>query len=152
MFKVIIDTNILINSSTDDFSYAWKIIELVKAGKIKAVASEKIIKENKLIVERQIKKEEDQQKIADFLSRIEIQPTLSVVKVIKADPEDDKFLACAADSQADFIISDDAHLLHLEKYKQTRIVTAKDFWFIFQGQQPDKDEEWKKLFKNIFGK
>ena len=48
--KVILDTNVLIDATNDDFSRTWKIIDLVLQGKIQAFASEKILREYKLII------------------------------------------------------------------------------------------------------
>jgi putative PIN family toxin of toxin-antitoxin system len=43
------------------------------------------------------------------------------------DPDYDKFLACAEATKADFIVSGDAHLLNMKKYKGRHIVTAESF-------------------------
>jgi len=43
------------------------------------------------------------------------------------DPDDDKFLSCATTGKADFIVSGDAHLLGLKKYKGCAIITAEKF-------------------------
>jgi len=63
----------------------------------------------------------------------ELLPYLEPVSVtedisgICADPDDDKFLACAEAAKADFIVSGDAHLLDMKKYKGCPIVTAERF-------------------------
>lgn len=43
------------------------------------------------------------------------------------DPDDDKFIECAIDSGALYIISGDKDLLVLEKYKGVTMITAADF-------------------------
>lgn len=43
------------------------------------------------------------------------------------DPDDDKFLGCAIDSKALYIVSGDKDLLTLEKYKDIEIITAREF-------------------------
>ena len=43
------------------------------------------------------------------------------------DPDDDKFLGCAKDAKALYIVSGDKDLLVLEKFENVEIVTAKDF-------------------------
>lgn len=153
MFTVIIDTNILIDATQDDFSYTWKIIDLVLQGKIQAIASEKILKENRLIIERNIVRESDKQRLEKFFAHVEVVPVPSTqdkkIKAIKDDPEDDKFIECADEVKADYIISSDTHLLHLENYKDTKILSPKDFWYEYSGKKEDKDEEWKNVFKDI---
>ena len=51
----------------------------------------------------------------------------SHVDVIKEDPPDNQFLACAIDGKADLIVSGDHHLLDLKTYQGIPIVTARDF-------------------------
>ena len=43
------------------------------------------------------------------------------------DPTDNKFLACALEIKADFIVSGDNHLLSLKHFHRTQIVDAKAF-------------------------
>jgi len=62
-----------------------------------------------------------------ILSLIEMVHDLSVEPVIKRDPDDDKFLACALAGQADWIISGDDHLLGLKHYNGIPIVTSRQF-------------------------
>jgi len=151
MLKTIIDTNILIDAMTDDFSYTWKIIDLVLQGKIKAVASDKILKENRLIIERNIVKESDKQRLEKFFVNIEVVQVNKKIRVIKDDPQDDKFIECADETNADYIISSDRHLLNLEKYKDTKILSPKDFWYEYKNKSGEKDDEWKDVFKDILG-
>ena len=44
------------------------------------------------------------------------------------DPDDDKFLGCAKDAKALYIVSGDKDLLVLEKFEDVEIITAKAFW------------------------
>lgn len=44
--------------------------------------------------------------------------------VIKADPDDDKVLACAKTANAEIIASGDSHLLNLKEYEGIHIMTV----------------------------
>jgi predicted nucleic acid-binding protein len=46
--------------------------------------------------------------------------------VIKDDPEDNKFLEVAIDGNADFIISQDKHLLNLKEFQGIRIIKPEE--------------------------
>ena len=116
--KIILDTNVLIDAINDDFSHTWKIIDLVLQGKIEAVASEKILKEYKLIIQRNIKKEQDKQKLQDFIARVDVINVNKKLNIIPDDPEDEKFVECAVEANANYIISSDAHLLNLQELVQ----------------------------------
>ncbi len=43
------------------------------------------------------------------------------------DPDDNKFIECAVDSRAIYIVSGDKDLLDIKKYKDIKILTAKEF-------------------------
>lgn len=45
---------------------------------------------------------------------------------ICADPDDNKFVECALEGKADYIVSGDLHLLELQKYRKTRILSPSE--------------------------
>lgn len=49
------------------------------------------------------------------------------VSVIKDDPDGDKFLACAVDGKAEYIVSGDPHLLKIGEYEGIKIVAPSYF-------------------------
>ena len=49
------------------------------------------------------------------------------LEVVKNDPDDDKFIACALLSNADYIISGDKELLKVSGYLSVKVVRPKDF-------------------------
>lgn len=49
------------------------------------------------------------------------------VEVVTEDPTDNKFLACALEGQADFIVSRDPHLRNLKRFQGIEIVDVKTF-------------------------
>ena len=49
------------------------------------------------------------------------------LQVIKADPDDDKFLECAVEGSADLIVSGDRHLTRLKSFRGIGIVRPIDF-------------------------
>lgn len=55
-----------------------------------------------------------------------IQPR-KTLNLIKEDPADNKFLECAVEARADFIISGDKHLLTLKEFNGIKILNASDF-------------------------
>ncbi len=48
-------------------------------------------------------------------------------RVVRADPEDDKYIAVAQEGLAQFIVSGDRHLLELAEYEGIRIVSPRAF-------------------------
>ena len=51
----------------------------------------------------------------------------SRVEAVADDPSDNKFLACAADGRADFLVSGDHHLLALKRFRGIPIVSPRSF-------------------------
>ncbi len=69
------------------------------------------------------------------INRALLTPIIKVMEIIEPatqveicrDPDDNKFLGCAQDSHALYIVSGDKDLLVLEHYRDIQIVTAKTF-------------------------
>jgi putative PIN family toxin of toxin-antitoxin system len=55
-----------------------------------------------------------------------ITPT-SHLQIIAADPDDDRILECAADGDADVVVSGDRHLLGLRVFRGTPIISPAEF-------------------------
>jgi predicted nucleic acid-binding protein len=49
------------------------------------------------------------------------------INMVLKDPSDDKFLECALDGKADFIVTGDEHLLRVGQHKRTRILSVRQF-------------------------
>lgn len=62
--------------------------------------------------------------IVSLCSLVDVKAT---VHVIREDLSDNRVLACAKEARAHFIVSGDRHLLQLEKYQKTMIVTPSRF-------------------------
>jgi putative PIN family toxin of toxin-antitoxin system len=63
-----------------------------------------------------------------LLGIVQIIQEPKVARVVRPDPDDDKFIACAVASRVRWIISGDDHLLSLGQYRTIRIVTPQQFW------------------------
>jgi len=49
------------------------------------------------------------------------------VNIVHEDPADNKFLECALDGNAGYVVSGDEHLLRIERYRRIRILSVKQF-------------------------
>ena len=128
--RAVLDTNVVISAllfrgEPSHLHTLWK----KKAFTI--VASREIMKEYvRVLAYPKFKLTEKE--IKDIIQE-ELLPYIEPVSVtgelhgICIDPNDDKFLVCAEASKADVIVSGDAHLLSLKKYKGCPIVTVEKF-------------------------
>ena len=61
---------------------------------------------------------------------------MKIVINVCRDPDDNKFIACAVDAKAIYIVSGDKDLLSVENYDEIEIVTARDFYERYLLSQP----------------
>jgi putative PIN family toxin of toxin-antitoxin system len=128
--KIVLDTNTVISG------FFWKgaprqVLDLARSGIFTIVTSPDLLSELANVLGRE-----------KFSSRLEqagttveelvlgyaalaktVRPN-KIVAVIKADPDDDKVLACAKVAKAEIITSGDSHLLNLSEYEGIKIMTA----------------------------
>jgi predicted nucleic acid-binding protein len=70
---------------------------------------------------------QDRQTMIQDIFRIGYFPSsLPALEVAKEDPADDQVLACALASEADWIVTGDAHLLRLGSFRGLPILRAAD--------------------------
>lgn len=151
MVKVLLDTNVLINASRGEFSYPKRILDLVKKNKITALISYAVRRENELIIGRLINDSKLQKDLQDYLDLAEKVKAVPI-EVVLADEEDIKLLAAAVGGGANFLITEDKHLLDLEEFQGVKILTPINFWQWWQKQQDEVGETWNNWAKNILGK
>jgi len=54
---------------------------------------------------------------------------------VQDDPDDNKFIECARECKANFIISGDRHLLNLKEYEGIKIIKSSGFLKVFYKQE-----------------
>jgi putative PIN family toxin of toxin-antitoxin system len=126
--NIVIDTNVVI-SGVFFGGYPRKVLNAVLKGELCAYASPEIISEYYEIVDEMISRKKgvlNSDVISLLVRSMEI-ISPSYKTDICRDPDDNKFLECAKDCQALYIVSGDNDLLVLENFEGTQIITAKDF-------------------------
>lgn len=126
--KVVLDTNIYISGIFWE-GLPRKLLESARKGTYRVFTTEPIMAE---LREKMIDKLKLTPKDADFYidglkTFVEIVKPSKTVSVIKEDPDDDKFIDCALEVEADFIVSGDHHLLDLREYQGVKILNAREF-------------------------
>ena len=126
--KIVIDTNVVI-SGIFFGGNPRKVIEAVVDGNLNAYATPEIVEEYTEIIESMIERKQgrlNQNTLFPFFSALKIIEGASIVNVCR-DPDDDKFIGCAIDSKALYIVSGDNDLLDIQEYEGVQIITAKEF-------------------------
>ena len=62
--------------------------------------------------------------VRPYVERVQV---TTKVDLVRDDPSDNKFLACAADGRANTIVNGDRHLLALQRFRDIPITTARQF-------------------------
>lgn len=134
MQKIILDTNVIVSSLISNLSYPYRIIfDLVLEFKVTTCISDIIMKEYLEVLQRNKFKSiygfyDNSLVLLQFLSRYSehYSPT-SNIDLLK-DKNDNKFLELAIESSADYIVTGNFNDFNIEKIKNTKIVSPKEYW------------------------
>jgi putative PIN family toxin of toxin-antitoxin system len=127
--KVVIDTNVFVSSFFG--GNPRKIIDLWKKGSITLCLSKDILEEYIEVLQRVGLKGEEE--IGELLSlfakgvNIIFTTRTPKIKVIKDDPDDDKFIECAVALKAEIIITGDKALKKIGEYMGIEILNPQEF-------------------------
>ena len=133
--RAVIDTNLFISGLFAGKGYSSQLQDLWVSGAFELAVSEKILKEieNTLlkphIHKRLFLEDGEETSIISLIREKAFVVTADLYQTdkIKTDPSDNKFLACALEVKADYIVSGDNHLLELKHFHGIQIVDAKAF-------------------------
>lgn len=148
--KIVLDTNVLINGVQDNNSYAYRIIQACLEGKLTPLISHRIKRENRLLVKRTVIDQEYKDTLDEFYDQAEMVRVTSRLNAVPEDREDNKFIECAVDGQADYIISEDNHLLDISPHQGIDVLTPSQFWQR-QGEEIGGGSEWQDWMKMLMG-
>ena len=126
--RIVVDTNVLI-SGVFFGGFPQKILSASVEGRIRACASMEILNEYQEIIQEMVQRKRGHIDISilnPLIQSMEIIEPVSQIEICR-DPDDDKFINCARDAHAMYIVSGDKDLLVIQKFENISIVTAKDF-------------------------
>ena len=127
--RILIDTNILI-SGLYFHGLPKKLLREIDLEKFNLCVNQEIIAEykekidNKFSKSKYILDKDLRQKIFSSFKSFE---SISNLKICR-DPDDDKFINCAIDAKAIYIVSGDNDLLTIKNFAGIEIVTAREFY------------------------
>lgn len=131
--RVVLDTNILI-SATFWNGDSEKIVTMAENGEIELILSKGILDEFSAVLD--YKEIQDKIKNKNLEMKRSVEKISSIaklvvpsrkLKIVKDDPDDDKILECALEGNADFIISNNWHLLSLKSFLGISIIKPNEF-------------------------
>ena len=128
--KVVIDTNVFISGIFWEGNFSSEIIDALKNKEIQSICSLEIIEEIVKTLSNfriQMNKELiDNWKDIILKNSIMVKP-IKKIDIVKDDPDDNKFIEAAIEGRAEYIISQDKHLLKIKEYEGIKILNPSDF-------------------------
>ena len=127
--KVVLDTNVLISGIIFGGN-PREILNAAIRGEIILFFSRYILEELEMVLGRP-KFGFPPEVILAILTELNTAGTLVVptmrIDSIKEDPDDNRIIECAVEANADYLVTGDAHLLDLRRYKHIEIVNPTDY-------------------------
>lgn len=128
--RVVLDTNVFISGIFWEGNASSEIITLWRTGEITLVSSHAILEEFVQVL-RSFKIRMDEGMIEEWQrmiieNSIIVEP-LQKLEVVKSDSSDNKFFEAAAAGNAQYIVSQDRHLLQVREYEEIDVLTPSEF-------------------------
>ena len=130
MLNIVLDTNVLLVSVSERSPYHWVYRSLIE-GRYRLCITTAIAYEYESIVTKHMSV-----RVAEYvLEFMEIAPNVSWIdryyrwRLIKADPDDDKFVDCAVAGRVDFLVTEDKHfnVLREVSFPKINIIGVEEF-------------------------
>lgn len=133
MIRIVLDTNVIISGFLWE-GKPYQLLDLIDSGKIELVLSIEILEEIERVLENE--------KLAPIIDNAGLSVKMLMnkvcsmahiinpkieLKLIESDPDDNKFIECALDGKADYIVSGDKHLLEIKEFEGIKIIKPKEF-------------------------
>ena len=126
--RIVVDTNVVI-SGTFFKGNPRRVVEAIIKSEVDAYATTDIVDEYQGVVRRIIERGVgtfDGSGFIRFIADLNLIESLTEVSVCR-DPDDNKFISCAIDADALYIVSGDKDLRDLKEYEGIQMITAADF-------------------------
>jgi uncharacterized protein len=145
MITVVLDANQYVSALLKSRSNSAKIVKLIHEGHVDLLISAPIISElRRVLAYPKLTKIHGRtpKGIERFIKKLEkvalITPGKLSIQAVKDDPTDDKYLECAVEGGADFIVSGDQHLKDLKQFQGIPIVDPATFLKIISQEQENR--------------
>ena len=129
--KLVLDTNILVSALIAKEGQPAKVFEKLILEEVENSTSKEIISELKEVLARKEITKRTTSNARKFILRQYLNNSIQVLPKIKVNAvehgSDNKFLEVAVEAKARFIITGDQHLLKLKKFREIKIIKAKEF-------------------------
>jgi putative PIN family toxin of toxin-antitoxin system len=132
--RAVLDANVFVTAVLTPAGVAAAVLEAWRAERFELLASSATLDEvARVLAYPKIARRHgwSRREILAFVRELEdlavVTPGQVELSVIREDPDDNRYLECAVEGRAEYIVSGDRHLLALGTYRQIAIVTPRAF-------------------------
>jgi putative PIN family toxin of toxin-antitoxin system len=147
MIRIVLDANVLVSAILSPRGTPAQILHAWRDEQFDLVISDAILAEigrvlrYPKIATRHRWSEEQLRAFLDDLAHVAMRtPGILTLAVITEDPPDDRYLECAVEGEASYIVSGDQFLLRLGAYQGIPILTPRAFLEVLQRQTKPSTE------------
>ncbi|HET6202164.1 MAG TPA: putative toxin-antitoxin system toxin component, PIN family [Planctomycetota bacterium] len=141
MIRAVLDANVVVSAILSPEGPPGRILSAVRAGRVRLVLSSPILEEiGRVLREPRLSRRHGRSgpEIRDLVQGLEaialLTPGELQLEVIASDPSDDRYLECAVEGRADWLVSGDAHLLSLREFRGIPIRRPREFLETLEGE------------------
>ena len=129
----VFDTNVLLAAIITE-GICSKLLRRARIGEFSLISCPFIMKELRRILSKKFRLSQEElalvmEPISEAISQV-IEHNLKITGVCR-DADDDNIIACAVAARADYLVTGDFDLLEIKSYKDTKIITPRDFEALF---------------------
>ena len=125
---LVLDTNVIVSGLLFTGT-PHKILNAALLGRLKLITSAALLDELERVLKDKFSNTEIE--VTQMLEIITKAAVISIpaetIEIIENDPSDNRVLECASSGKAEVIVSGDKHLLKLKKFRDTFILSPREF-------------------------
>lgn len=126
---VVVDSNVVV-SATFWGGPSHRVMKIIASGRVQAFTTKEILEELIEVLSKfkyHLPKARIQEIVRLYLRAFKLVTPDEKITAVAEDIDDNKFLECASEVEADYIITGDKHLLKLGGFRSTKIITPSEF-------------------------
>jgi putative PIN family toxin of toxin-antitoxin system len=134
MIRVVLDANLYVSAMLKPRSKPARILQLVYDRQLQLLLSSKILSEiNTVLLYPKLQRlhQRTYEEVDDLLRKLAkiavLTPGKLTLDAVQSDPTDNKYVECAMEGEADFIVSGAHHLTDLKVFRGIRILSPTAF-------------------------
>lgn len=134
MIRAVLDANVVVSAVLSPAGVPGQILDEFRAERFALLVSSALLDELARVLEyprisrlHRWPRGRVQEFVAELKYFAILTPGEITLNVVRSDPDDNRYLECAVEGAADYLVSGDTNLLDLAEHRGIRIVTPKTF-------------------------